>query len=299
MAPTNSITPDENREFRKNGFLLLKSVLSPSEVATILGEVKRLAEEAHQQGAILHEQHYVSNENSYRLFRILRLSPVFDPLIDHPGYFDKLVSLLSSHIQLMSAEIFVRGDSHENIVKFHTDLGEGMQQVLPTEENAFLQIKAQIFLTDLSAPDSSNFALVPGSHLVRVTDTDEFCMVKDFNSRMAPDGGFPDGAVQILAHPGDVLLFTHTLWHAVAPNKSGRTRYSILLRYGQLALRPFERFDPVLTDPERNLTPRQRRVLGDLGHESPGPYRPHEQHEIIAGRFQRRVTTASGTIHEH
>jgi hypothetical protein len=289
MAPTNFITPDENREFRQNGYLHLKSALSPAEVASTFAEVTRLADEARQQGAILPEKHYVSNENSYRLFRILRMSSAFDSLIDHPAFFDKLVSLMGSHIQLMSAEIFVRGDSHENITMFHTDLGEGLQQVLPNDENAFLQIKAQVFLTDLSAPNSSNFALVPGSHRVRVTDTDEYGMVKEFNSRVAPDGGLPPGAVQILAQPGDVLFFTHTLWHAVAPNRSGRTRYSIMLRYGQLALRPFERFDPVLTDPKRELTPRQRRILGDLGGESPGPYRPHEQNQLIAGRYQQGV----------
>lgn len=290
MASINFITPEENKSFRQNGYLLLKSVFSREEVAGLLAEVIRLADDAQQRGAILFEKDYVSNENSYRLFRILRLSTAFDHLIDHPGYFGKLVSLMGSHIHLMGSEIFVRGDSHENITKFHTDLGEGLQQVLPNDENAFLQIKTQIFLTDLSTPDASNFALVPGSHRVRVSDTDEFCMVHQFNQKLAADGEFPEGSIQVLAEPGDVLLFTHTLWHAVAPNRSGRTRYSILLRYGQLALRPFERFDPVLTDPNRTLTPRQRRVLGDLGEESPGPYRPHDQHQIIAGEYNHGVS---------
>ena len=290
MASNNFITPEENRSFRQDGYLLLKSVFPREEVAVLLGEVTRLANDALERGAILHEREYVSNENSYRLFRLFRLSTMFDHLIDHPGYFGKLVSLMGSHIQLMSTEIFVRGESQENIAKFHTDLGEGLQQVLPNDENAFLQIKAQVFLTDLSAPDASNFALVPGSHRVRVSDTDEFCMVHAFNKNLTPDGGVPEGAIQVLAEPGDVLLFTHTLWHAVAPNRSGRTRYSIVLRYGQLALRPFERFDPVLTDPSRTLTPRQRRLLGDLGEETPGPYRPSDQHQIIDGVYNQGVS---------
>jgi hypothetical protein len=61
-------------------------------------------------------------------------------------------------------------------------------------------------------------------------------------------------------------------------------RYSIAIRYGLLGLRPFERFDPVLNDPRRKLTLRQRRVLGDLGDDSPGAYRPKNQNAIIYGQ---------------
>jgi len=284
LSQLNLITPDENKAFRKNGYLLLKSVFAPDEVESLLAEVHRVVENATSVGAVLREEAYVFNENSFRLVRILRMTTKFDHLIDHAGYFGKLVSLIGFHIQLMGTEIFVRGPSNDTIVNFHTDLGEGLQQILPDDENSFLQIKMQIFLTDLSAPDSGNFVLVPGSHRIRVKDTDEFCTVKSINQQITPDGRLPDNALQVLAKPGDVLFFPHTLWHAVAPNRSGRTRYSIVLRYGQLTMRPYERFDPVLTDSGRKFTPRQRRLLGDLGVDSPGPYRPSNQAEIIYGR---------------
>jgi hypothetical protein len=283
LSQLDLITPDENKAFRKNGYLLLKSVFAPGEVESLLAEVHRVVENATSVGAVLREEAYVFNENSFRLVRILRMTTKFDHLIDHAGYFGKLVSLIGFHIQLMGTEIFVRGPANDTIVNFHTDLGEGLQQILPDDENSFLQIKMQIFLTDLSAPDSGNFVLVPGSHRVRVKDTDEFCTVKSINQQITPDGRLPDNALQVLAKPGDVLFFPHTLWHAVAPNRSGRTRYSIVLRYGQLTLRPYERFDPVLTDSGRKFTPRQRRLLGDLGVDSPGPYRPSNQAEIIYG----------------
>ena len=283
MSTLDLITPAEDAFFRQNGYLLLPSAVSQPEVATLLAEVTRLAGEAHELGAVLPEEHYVSNENSYRLFRILRLSEQFDGLVDHRGYFGKLVSLIGTHIQLMGAEIFVRGESIPSITNFHTDMGPGFQQILPAPDNAFIQIKMQIFLTDLSEPDASNFVVVPGSHLVRVTDSDDYCKVNAINREFGPNGEFPPAAKQIMARPGDVILFTHSLWHAVAPNRSGRIRYSISLRYGQLGLRPFERFDPVLNDPGRKLTLRQRRVLGDLGNDSPGAYRPLDQQAIIHG----------------
>ena len=118
----------------------------------------------------------------------------------------------------------------------------------------------------------------------RVTNSNALCMINDLNDRIGADGRLPSGIVQILAKPGDVLLFPHSLWHAVAPNRTKRTRYSIILRYGLTALRPFERFDSVLADDSRSLTIRQRRVLGDFGSENPSPYRPLNQDEVILGK---------------
>jgi hypothetical protein len=288
MVPQSySITPAEETQFRKNGFLLLRSAISTPEIGTLLAEVDRLVREANNIGAVLREPYY--HENSYKLVRILRLSTAFDELIDHPGYFGKLVALIGPYIQLMGSEIFVRGAARQTITGFHTDLGSGLQRILPNEENAFLQIKAQIFLTDLSAPDSSNFALVSGSHRKRVKDSNELCMINDLNRQIGDDGELPAGSLQVLAKPGDVLLFPHSLWHAVASNRSGRTRYSITLRYGQTALRPLERFDPILADSTRTLTARQRRLLGDFGMDSPNPYRPLNQEEIIFGDRRREM----------
>ena len=289
MSQLELATPAEEEQFRAQGFMLLKSVFAPPEVEALRAEVDRLVVEATRTGAVLRESYY--HEGSYKLVRALRLSAAFDPLIDHPGYFGKLVSLIGTHIQLMGTELFVRGPAREHITGFHTDLGAGLQQVLPDGRNPFLQIKTQIFLTDLSRPDSGNFALVPGSHRVRVATPHPLCMVDTLNQQIGADGQLPADAVQILAAPGDVILFPHTLWHAVGPNHSGRTRYSISFRYGQLALRPLERFDPVLTDPGRVLTPRQRRVLGDLGTDNPGVYRPARQDDLILGRDHSAPST--------
>lgn len=273
-------------QFREQGYLLLRSAIPPSEVGPLLAEVARLVAEAADTGGAFHEAYY--HKDSYKLGRALRLSTAFDRLIDHPAYFEKLVSLMGPYIQLMGAEIFVRGAADEAITGFHTDLGPGMQRLIYTDGSPFLEIKTQLFLTDLSSPDSSNFALFPGSHRTNVPDSNLFCMIESINAQIGPRGELPPGAIQVLAEPGDVLLFPHTLWHSVAPNRSGRTRYSISFRYGQLALRPLERFDPILTDPARSLTARQRRLLGDLGEENPSPYRPMNQHEIIDGNLAHR-----------
>lgn len=278
LSPTD---PEQEAAFRSDGYLLLPSVLSPAEVASLMAEVDRLVAESEESGAALHEPYY--HQNSYKLVHALRLTSAFDFLIDHPGYFGPLVSLMGPYIQLMGSEVFVRGAAGQTITGFHTDMGPGLQQVRVTDDSAFLEIKAQIFLTDLSTPDSGNFALIPRSHRRKVGESDPLCMIHEMNRQIGPGGELPEGALQVLARPGDVLLFPYSLWHAVAPNRSGRTRYSITLRYGQTALRPVERFDAVLADSTRALTPRQRRLLGDFGTENPSPQRAPHQVEIIHG----------------
>lgn len=279
--PSPPITDEEKLHFRQNGYLLVRSAITTDEVRSLLAEVERLAMDANTRGHAVREKNYHSG--SYKLARALRLSSVFDPLLDHPSYFGKLVSLMGPFLQLMGTEIFVRGPASEIITGFHTDLGPGMQRFVICDVNPVLQLKVQLFLTDLMSGDSGNFALIPGSHRNRVADSDIYCMIKNSDGRPLGAEGLPSEAIQILAAAGDVLIFPHSLWHAVSPNHSGRTRFSISFRYGQLALRPLERFDPVLTDPGRNLTPRQRRLLGDFGTKDPSPYRPIDQEAIISG----------------
>jgi hypothetical protein len=283
-GPSMALVPlanDEEEHLRTEGYLLVRSVLTQDEIATYLHEVDALVAQAVENGQTVREAIY--HRNSYKVDRALRRSRVFDRLIDHPGYFGRIVSVMGPYIQLMGTEIFVRGSADETITGFHTDLGPGMRHMVCTDLTPWLEIKAQVFLTDLSTPDSSNFALIPRSHRRAAPEADELCMIDSLNRQLGPRGELPRDALQVLASPGDVLIFPHTLWHSVAPNRSGRTRYSIAFRYGQLALRPLERFDPVLTDPTRDLTPRQRRLLGDLGDHQPSPYRPLQQESLILG----------------
>jgi hypothetical protein len=282
VADVELISKEEETFFRTEGYLLLRGAISPAEVATLIDEVNRLVEEAAKNSRVLREAYY--DPNSFKLDRIYRLSPAFDNLIDHPNYFGRLVSLIGIYIQVLDAEIFVRGPSKGAITGFHTDLGLALQKFVSSGDNPFLQIKAQIFLTDLSSPDRGNFALIPGSHRIRVAESDQDCYITDINRQIGPDGKLPPGSLQVLAQPGDVLLFPHSLWHAVGPNRFGVTRKSITIRYGQAALRPLERYDSILADGERNLTPRQRRVLGDWGiDDTNGPYNPPDQAEVIYG----------------
>ena len=81
-----------------------------------------------------------------------------------------------------------------------------------------------------------------------------------------------------------LILFPHSLWHGPSVNASPRARKTILYNYCQLFLRTY---DPEPT-PEilERCTPRQRRLLGDLGYDfRPGSYfyAPQDQADVIVG----------------
>jgi ectoine hydroxylase-related dioxygenase (phytanoyl-CoA dioxygenase family) len=276
MSKPELMTQTEEDAFSRDGYLLIPGVLAEEEVEAMKREAQAAVDEALATKTELREAVY--HGGSFKVDNILRRSTAFDVLIDHPKVLGRLISAIGKHVQLMGSEIFVRGPADDAITGFHTDLGEAMQQALPAPGNPMLQVKAQFFLTDLSIPDASNFVLIPGSHRMRVPTPNVDCMIDHINE----GGRMPAEARQILARPGDVLLFAWTLWHAVAPNRSGRTRLSITLRYGQLALRPIEEFGDLLQDGDR-FSERQRRLLGDVGSYPSSYWKPARQHELLFG----------------
>ena len=93
---------------------------------------------------------------------------------------------------------------------------------------------------------------------------------------------YSPGAAQLTGKAGDVYLFPHSLWHGPASNASGVARRALLYNYCQMCVRSYD-FETV-SDVKPRCTPRQKRLLGDLGHAfRPGSYfyAPPDQAEVI------------------
>ena len=153
----------------------------------------------------------------------------------------------------------------------HTDGGEALREIRVTETSPPLAMKAMYLLSDVNGPDSGAFTVYPGSHMRK------FPWRRD--EQLTPHS---PGAVQLPGKAGDCYLFPHALWHGPAPNHSGNARKTLLYNYAQMFVRSY---DHELT-PEVNaqLSPRQRRLLGDLGYGfRPGSYFyvPPDQEGVI------------------
>jgi ectoine hydroxylase-related dioxygenase (phytanoyl-CoA dioxygenase family) len=197
---------------------------------------------------------------------------LFVALMDHPVTFPVVLELMGPYIQLSMAEVVVRPPHPDGKALLHTDGGQAMRQIRVTEDSLPLQLKIQYFLTDVPGPDSGNFTVVPGSH-----------------RRPFPEGGFEAGpylpeAVQLCVQAGDAAFFPHAMWHGYVTNRSELTRKSLIYCYSQQCFRCFD-YEKASPELLARCTPRQRRLIGDIGEWKYGSYfySPPDQVALIRG----------------
>jgi ectoine hydroxylase-related dioxygenase (phytanoyl-CoA dioxygenase family) len=280
---TEHAWPDDTdlESYRQAGYVVVRNALPPGEVAHYLAVLDRLTTriQADEQLAARHRE----GDHSVRVRNAVGLEPALAPLLDHPATFPLLLETIGPYLRLVGSEAFVRQPAPAPMLHFHTDGGPAMQMVSVDHSARALQVKIQFFLTDVSEEDNGNFTLVRGSHRRLPSETRYGCFVPEANA-LLEQGAMPDGAIQLRARPGDAVVFPYSLWHAVASNRGGRVRKSLILRYGHLWHQPF---DYAVVDSAHldGMTERQRRLLGDLGPDA-GPrswYKPPHQLEIMTG----------------
>ena len=268
-----TITQDQLDQFHRDGYLLFPGVLEAPDVERIAAAVDRIYERDNLAGP---------NPDPKRrmdALGVLHEDPVFIELIDHPSMFGVVLDVLGPYIQFGLATATVHPPNPVYTGFLHVDGGPALQRIRASETSWPLQVKVLWFLTDVSAPDMGNIVFVPGSHLRPFPETGGFDEFGELESARTP------GTTQVLAKPGDALIFTHSLWHGGAANLSTVTRKNIQYGYNQLFFRNFD-YDPIPEAVLSAATPRQRRLLGDMG---PGAkpslhfYPPRDQVAVMFG----------------
>lgn len=277
------LTDAQHRQWAVDGYLHLKQVLDPDEVALY----SRLIDEMRYQpgwepcpdiprghyGWVERNPHADEPEAFMDRRDILAYGQAFLDLIDRPNVFDLVVDIMGPYVTLSMSQAIVRASTPDFAGYTHTDGGEALRMIRVTEDSKPLAMKAMYLLSDVGGPNSGNFTVFPGSHMRQIP----------YNAD-APPTPLAPGAVQLDGEAGDCYLFAHSLWHGPAPNHSGRGRKTLLYNYAQMCLKAYD--FPTMANVADRCTPRQRRLLGDLGHAArPGDffYAPTDQVEVICG----------------
>lgn len=275
----------QKKQWSEEGCVLLKGVLEKNEAKQILYNLDAVIKKFVAEDKTHKDSHSPFGVGAFKILRAIEKTKAFDCLIDHPTLFPLLLNLMGPYLQVMSTEIFIRNPNYNISEKFHTDAGPSMQRILPNETTPPLQFKVQFFLTDILEKDCGNFMYIPGSHRRFVSGPTEGCYIPEINCYLNEDK-YPPETVQLIAEAGDVLIFPWALWHGVSKNTSNQVRRSITFRYGQLWCRPHD-YISLKQDILERLTPRQRRLFGDLGEyaefEPSDYYRPKDQLELMQG----------------
>lgn len=93
---------------------------------------------------------------------------------------------------------------------------------LETDPRPLLSVKVAFWLSDVSEPGRGNTLVIPGSHRRNTLQRPG-----DATSGSAR----PAQAVELLAEPGDAVVFDRRLWHARSANRSAVTRRALFLAY--------------------------------------------------------------------
>ena len=245
----SGLSAEQRRNWNHSGYFIVREALPPEEIRALAVEVDR----GFQRYLAAHP---VANPAAgAEILAAMEYGDAFRRLIDNPRTFDLIADLLGPHIQLYISVFTVRPPNPNARGFMHTDGGEAMQSIRVTEDSRPLQAKVHYFLTDVPHEDWGNFTVVPGSHRRPAT---------------WPEGYEPApvelaGTRQIIVQAGDAVVFSHQLWHGAVRNTSTVTRKTVTYGYSQLFMRPADYVHP---SPEllAAATPRQRRLLGDLGH---------------------------------
>ncbi len=277
------LTEAQRTRWAIDGYLHLEQVFSSEEVAFFNSEIDSMRGKPGWEPMGQPRGHYHLVEHSAdpdpEAFMdrrdILSYHDAFIALLDRPEVFDLIVDIMGPYIVFSMSQAIVRASTTEFPGYTHTDGGEGLRRIRVTETSRPLALKALYLLTDITDSDSGNFTVFPGSHMRPFPE--------DAESYLNPQ---TPGAVQLRGKAGDCFLFPHSLWHGPAPNHSNRARKTLLYNYCQMFVRWYD-FEAVSAVRKR-CTPRQRRLLGDLGYDfRPGSYFyvPEDQVQVIENAF--------------
>ena len=275
------LTDLQREQWAVDGYLHLEAALRAEEVDFFSDQIDRIrlvpgyepAPKELQLGHYAWVDHADPDPQAFMDRRnLLPYHQAFIDLIDRPGIFDLVTEIMGPYIQFSMSQAIVRaaGDGFPGYT--HTDGGEGQRRIRVTETSWPLAVKAMYLLTDVTEQDSGAFTVFPGSHMRPYPEGEE--------RRPSPHA---PGAVQLLGQAGDCFLFPHALWHGPAPNHANTARKTLLYNYCQMFIRAYD-FGAPPEDVMDRCTPRQRRLLGDLGHDfRPGSYFyvPTDQEEIM------------------
>jgi ectoine hydroxylase-related dioxygenase (phytanoyl-CoA dioxygenase family) len=194
------------------------------------------------------------------------LHEAFLSLLDHPATLPIVVDLLGWNIFMHHCHLDVHPpESPDPDPRWMWHQDGGRQNLdLETEPRPRMSVKVAYFLSDCGEPGRGNFRVIPGSHrrntLPRPGEHDQ-------------GSADPEGAVPVLARPGDAVVFDRRLWHMRSRNLSDVTRRALFTAYTYRWVRA--RDDLVVrSELAGSITPLRAQLLGGgtgaIGHWLPG-----------------------------
>ncbi|MGY0233348.1 phytanoyl-CoA dioxygenase family protein [Longispora urticae] len=205
-----AMTPDQREQFDRDGYLIIRGVLTPEEIAHYTAAMDRVYAEHAAAGKL-------GADGSLHKLSAVASCPELAGLMTHEKVFPLVWSTIGWNVHVYHSHL----DVHPKIevhkparFEWHQDGGRQNREI-ETDPRPQLSVKLAFFLTDLSEPGRGNLQVVPGSHKTNWIQGPP---------RRDMEWPNPEGAIEVQVDPGDVVFFDRRIWHARSNNYSDFTR---------------------------------------------------------------------------
>jgi ectoine hydroxylase-related dioxygenase (phytanoyl-CoA dioxygenase family) len=236
----DSVAEKDRQALDSDGFVVLRNILSPKQVETILNKIKQLAATVPNDPS----REAVVEDKMIKLWDLINCGPEFDVFYTHPRVMAAVSHVLGDDFRLHSlgSRSAPPGYGHQ---KLHLDFGRDLGQPTSAGCNTLWT------LVDFSRRNGGT-RLVPGSHL----------WAKHPRDVMAdPEQDHP-GEIRLEAPAGSVVVFGGHTWHGGAQNNGDDVRWTVLSAFCKRDHEQEKPFAQVINDDVRaRLNDSTRRLL--------------------------------------
>ena len=238
----NLCPPDVRDAFERDGYVVITDALDADLADRLRGAAARADASFRASDDV--GPHHVLNEHD-----LIGRDDAYLDLVDLPTTFPTVWAVLGWHIQLFHTQLLVTPPAPATATPgaygWHQD-NNRMNLDFETSPQPRVSVKVGYFLSDLPEPGMANLCVVPGSHTR--------------GRPRIPMGDQPDGAIEVLAHAGDAIVFDRRLWHSASTNTSDVQRTFLTVGYSYRWLRPKSRME--LGTEREGMPPIRRQLLG-------------------------------------
>jgi ectoine hydroxylase len=220
------MTPADRERFERDGYVVLRGLLSPDEVAHYRGLMNRMSGLTDEDWS---RQKWVRNDG-------VTTEPEFQPLIFHPGIVSAVRGLLGPTARYTQhSDLLV----HQGEPGWHRDsayraFGEGPDW---DESRAPYQVARVAIYLHSYAESESKLGVIPGTHRREPRFALKERAIMHQLSRLRPSARraetppfFTMRTKWIATEPGDTLIFNQRIYHSASVLKG--PKYAIFLSYG-------------------------------------------------------------------
>ena len=132
------LTKDQRKQWKTEGYIVLRGVLSPDEVQALTATVDEMDAE-------FREGENVTADSVLDRRNVMEDYDIFVDLMDHPVTFPIVRELIGDFIQLSMSEVIVRPPNPKDQGYLHTDGGQAMRTIRVSRSSSPLQVKIHYF----------------------------------------------------------------------------------------------------------------------------------------------------------